>query len=106
MRIDLGLTPELRKELTDNLNIIINGAAAVDMNVELEKAVRVNVTGAHLLLLLADECPNIEVFCHNSSAYVNGDRLGYIEERLYQGEVDWLTEYQKSLRLTKRDIKT
>ena len=73
--------------------MIINGAASVELNAELDKAVRVNVTGAHLLLSLADECQNIEVFCHMSSAYVNADRVGYIEERLYQGEIDWLTEY-------------
>ena len=106
MRVDLGLTPTVRTELQQSLNIIINAAAHVNLKTDLESAVRTNVTGAHLLLMLAEECKNIEVFCHVSTCYVNADRTGYVEERLYQGQVNWLDEYKKSLTVSKRDIKT
>jgi len=45
MRYGLNLTDKTRNELTQNLNIIINCAATVDLDAKLDTAVRVNVTG-------------------------------------------------------------
>ena len=45
MRYGLNLTDKTRNELTQNLNIIINCAATIDLDVKLDTAVRVNVTG-------------------------------------------------------------
>ena len=86
----------MREELTQNINIIINGAAAVELKEELETSVRVNVTGALQLLQLAQDCPNISVFCQVSTCYVNADRAGYVEERMYQSDIDWASEYQSA----------
>jgi len=45
MRHGLNLTDKSRNELTQNLNIIINCAATVDLQAKLDTAIRVNVTG-------------------------------------------------------------
>ena len=55
MRLDLGFSPELRQELTQNLNIIINAAASMDFDEQLDVAIRINTTGSLLLLKLAEE---------------------------------------------------
>ena len=60
MRLDLGFSTELRQELTQNLNIIINAAASMDFDEQLDVAVRINTTGVLLLLKLAEESRNIE----------------------------------------------
>ena len=62
MRPDLNLTQQLRSELTQNLQIIINCAASVDLLVNIDTAVRVNVTGPLKLLQLAHECAKMEAF--------------------------------------------
>ena len=53
MRSDLNLNEKTRSELVQNLNIIINCAATVDLNAKLDTAIRVNVTGPLQLLELA-----------------------------------------------------
>ena len=93
MRVDLGIPPEVKTELIQNVNIVINCAASVELDTELDRAVRINVTGAHLLLILAEECKNMEVFCHVSTAYTNADRSGYVEERMYNSDTNWMNEY-------------
>lgn len=55
MRVDLGLTPEQRQELTQNLNIVINCAASVNLADKLDVATKINVTGALRLFELAQE---------------------------------------------------
>ena len=60
MRLDLGFSTELRQELTQNLNIIINAAASMDFDEQLDVAVRINTTGVLLLLKLAEESRDIE----------------------------------------------
>jgi len=40
------------------------------------------------MLELAKECENLLVFTHVSTAYVNANREGYIEEKIYPSDVD------------------
>ena len=42
---NLNLSPALLDEIKANLNIIINSAASVDLNVRITDAVRINVAG-------------------------------------------------------------
>lgn len=63
--------------------MIINSAATVDLNVSIDMAVRINVSGPLKLLELAQSCPNFVTFVQVSTCYVNSDRTGYIEEKLY-----------------------
>lgn len=39
--------------------------------------------GLHRLITLAKECKQVETFTHVSTAYVNSNRAGYIEEKIY-----------------------
>ena len=80
MHTTLNLSNKLRTEITQNLNIIINSAANVDLSAGLDISIRLNVTGPLQLLKLARESPNMEVFLQVSSVFVNGDRTGYVEE--------------------------
>lgn len=40
------------------------------------------------MLELAKECKRIEVFTHVSTCYVNCNRTGYIEEDIYDKDMD------------------
>ena len=104
MRLDLGLSNETRADLIQNLNIVINSAASMDFDEQLDVAIRLNTTGALLLLKLAEECPNIEAFLHVSTTTVNCDRTGYVEETLYDSGIDWHAEYNKLVAMSKRDL--
>ena len=104
MRLDLGLSNEIRAELTQNLNIIINAAASMDFDEQIDVAIRLNTTGALLLLKLAEESPNIEAFLQVSTTTVNCDRTGYVEETLYDSGIDWHAEYNKLVTMSKRDL--
>ena len=104
MRLDLGLPKELRNEITQNLNIVINSAASMDFDEQMDVAIRLNTTGALLLLKLAEESPNIEALLQVSTTTVNCDRTGYVEETLYDSGVDWQTEYNKLVSMNKRDM--
>ena len=102
MRLDLGLPPELRSELVENLNIVINAAASMDFDEQMDVAIRLNTTGALLLLKLAEESPNVEAFLQVSTTTTNCDRTGYVEETLYDSGIDWQAEYNKLVTMSKR----
>lgn len=103
----LNLPAKLREEMTQNLNIIINSAANVDLAAGLDISVRLNVTGPLLLFKLARESPNFEVFVQVSTAYVNADRTGYVEEVLYpasNSHTNWQADYDKIINMSKLQL--
>ena len=67
----------------DMVNIIINSAASVNFNDPLKIALQINYFGSQKVLDLAKECKNLDIYTQVSTAYVNCNRLGYIEEKLY-----------------------
>jgi len=76
--------------------VVINCAASVDLNVKLDTAVRINVTGPLKLLKLARQSPGIEAFVQCSSVFANSDRTGYVEETMYKsGVYNWQADYEK-----------
>lgn len=89
MRDDLGLAEKQRQDLTKELNVIINCAACLDLEARVEIALRANVGGPLKLLELAEECPKMLCFLQVSSAFVNSDRTGFVEERIYDSTVNW-----------------
>ncbi len=105
-REDLGLTEKQRAELTSNLNLIINCVGNLDFEARLDVSVRVNVQGSLQLLQLGEESPAFEAFCHVSSTFVNCDRTGFLEERLYESPHDWAAEYSQILGMSQRDLKS
>lgn len=84
MKPGLGLSPEDFKELTENLHVIINCAASIDFNSRLDEAIEMNVYGTLKMFDLAKSCKRLESFLHVSTAYVNSDKQGLIEEKIYE----------------------
>lgn len=108
MHPNLNLSEQIRSELTQNLNIIINSAAVSDLTVDFDVATRINVTGPLELLHLARQSPRMEVFVQVSTAFVNCDRTGYVEEALYSGgnnSIDWQADYDKIQSMTSIKLK-
>ena len=104
MRLDLGLPDELRSEIAQNLNIVINSAATLSFEEDMDVAIRVNTTGALQLLKLAEESPNIVAFCQVSTNSANCDRTGYVEEKVYDSGIDWQLQYDKLVKMGKGDL--
>ena len=77
------MSAENYKELTENLHVIINCAASIDFNSSLDEAIEINVYGTLKMFELAKNTKNLENFLHVSTAYVNSDKRGVIEERMY-----------------------
>ena len=77
------MSTEDRAAVTSDCNIIINCAASVSFNDPLLDAIQVNFNGCMQMLQLAKECRQLEVFTHVSTAYVNCDKFGQIEEKVY-----------------------
>lgn len=63
----------MRKELIDNLDIIINSAATVNFYEHLRDALQINYFGTIRILQLAKECKHFKVICHVSTAYVGSN---------------------------------
>jgi len=82
----LGLSPEDRAELVRELDIIINCAASVNFDDPLLDAIQINYFGCMRMLELAQECQKLETLTHVSTAYVNSNRKGFIEEKIYDLE--------------------
>ena len=68
-------------------------------------SLRANVGGPLRLLKLAEECTNMVFFLQVSSAFVNSDRIGFLEERIYEGSLNWQEEYKRVFLMTQRDLK-
>ena len=82
----LGLSPGDKQTLVNEVNVIINSAASVNFDDPLQEALQINYFGCQRMLALAKECTNLSVFTHVSTAYVNCDRRGYIDEIVYNEE--------------------
>jgi nucleoside-diphosphate-sugar epimerase len=90
--------------LIGEVNIIINCAGSVEFNSRLDIAMRINVTGALLLLRLAEQCINFECFCHISTCYAVCDKNGVIEEKMVESAMDWQQIYTSINTMTTFDI--
>ncbi|KAF2902454.1 hypothetical protein ILUMI_03730, partial [Ignelater luminosus] len=109
MALDLGLSPENRKMLAEEVNIIYHLAASIRFDDPLKKAVLLNVRGTKLMLEFAKECKQLKVFCQVSTAYCHlRERILYekaypppSDPQLLIKIVEWLDE-ELLLRVTKK----
>lgn len=88
MKEGIGMSVEDRELITSQTQVVINCAASIDFNARLDIAININIRGALRIQQLAKECGNIEVFTHVSTCYVNSDKLGDIEEKIYDVDFD------------------
>lgn len=84
----LGISAVDRELIKNECNIIINSAASVNFNDPLQEALQINYFGCQRVFELAKECRNLEIITHVSTCYVNCNRLGYIEEKIYNENAD------------------
>jgi thioester reductase-like protein len=82
----LGMSAESRAILQNEVQIIINCAASVNFDDPLLDALNINYFGCMRMLDLAQSSKSVEVFTHVSTAYVNSNREGVIEEKVYDLE--------------------
>ncbi|PNF17414.1 putative fatty acyl-CoA reductase CG8306, partial [Cryptotermes secundus] len=80
---NLGLTPADRRILTENVNVVFHSAATLDFEATLRPGVSINLLGTRRVVQLCKEISHLEALVHVSSAYVNSNRKGEIEEILY-----------------------
>ena len=84
LKTNLGLSPEDYKELSENVNVIINSDASVDFNLRLDQALQINTLGTLRVVELAKNSKNLKAFVQISTAYVNCEKEGWIQEKIYQ----------------------
>ncbi|CAN6203827.1 unnamed protein product [Urochloa humidicola] len=95
---NFGVEGAQLRQMTQEVNVIVNGAATTNFYERYDVALDVNVMGVKHMCQLARQCPNLEVILHVSTAYVVGERQGLIMERPFkQGET--LREDDAQLRL-------
>ena len=82
------MSPEDREMITNDCQIIFNIAASVDFNSRLDQAIDINIDGALRMQQLAKDCKQIECFTHMSTWYVNSEKRGFIEEKIYDVNFD------------------
>lgn len=89
----LGIQPEIRKVLTEEVNVILNSAASVNFDDPIREALQINYFGAMRILDLAKQCKNLIALHHVSTAFVNANMPNHSmcrEEVLpWSGTEDW-----------------
>lgn len=79
---NLGLSPQDRQLLIENVNVVIHSAATLDFQENLRPTVRINLLGTRQVMGLCKEIKNLKVMIHVSSAYVNS-YLTEVHEKVY-----------------------
>ncbi len=86
----LGLRPALARQVAQNVDEIVHGAAAVSFDLDLEQARAINVEGTRAMLELATLCHRhggLRRFTYISTAYVAGLHAGrFCEDDLDVGQ--------------------
>ncbi|GMT01538.1 hypothetical protein PENTCL1PPCAC_23712 [Pristionchus entomophagus] len=84
----LGLSEENLKAVLEHTSVVLHCAATVRFNEELRTAIDLNVRGVDRIIKLCKRMPKLECFLHCSTCYVNTDKIGEIEEKLYDAACD------------------
>ncbi|KAH7862348.1 hypothetical protein Vadar_003576 [Vaccinium darrowii] len=80
---DSNLLEEMRREV----DIVVNLAATTNFDERYDVAFNLNTLGAQNVLDFSNECANIKMLLHVSTAYVSGEKAGLILEKpCYMGE--------------------
>lgn len=79
---NVGISSQDMETLIKNVNVVIHLAASIDFKERLDKAIESNVLGTLRLFSLAKKFVNLQAFVHCSTAYVNCNRRGMIDETL------------------------
>lgn len=83
----LGISPEDRQTIINNVHVVIHSAASLDFNQPLRTTVNINLLGTRYVMELCEEMKSLQAMVHISSAYVNAYLLE-TEEKLYPPPMD------------------
>lgn len=78
-----GITDQHLNFLYETTHVILHCAAVVDFNERLDRAVELNTMGSLRMLDIAKKCKHLGAFVHVSTCYVNSNRTGWVDEKLY-----------------------
>lgn len=99
----LGLSSEDYQTVVDQVNVIIHCAASIDFRERLDKAISSNLYASLNMLDLSKRLKNVVAYVHCSTAYVNSNREGWLDEEL--PVLDFNPEEMVDL-IMKQDIQT
>jgi nucleoside-diphosphate-sugar epimerase len=86
------------------VNVIFGCAASVDFNEFLKDAIQINYFGCLRMLELAKECKRLDVYTHVSTAYVNSDKEGFVDEKIYDIDFDIVTKISSIMGMPNSEI--
>ena len=79
----LGLSATDAHKVMTEVDIVFNVAASVNFDDHLHDALWTNYFGVLNLLAIAEQSKSVKTFTHVSTAYVNSDKQGRIDEKIY-----------------------
>ncbi len=74
-----GMSSEMRDDLRDNIDAVVNVAGVVDFDPPLDEALEVNAFGVQNLVALARDLGGVPLL-HTSTCYVAGSQTGHVPE--------------------------
>lgn len=80
---NLGMSPADRRLLTENVDIVFHSAATLDFEAALKPTVAINLLGTRRVVQLCKDTVHLKALVHVSSAYVNSNQKGEVEEVIY-----------------------
>lgn len=100
--IDLGLSGENLKYVTDNTNIVFHMAATLKLEGNLKDAIDMNTTGTRRALDISKQMKGLEAFVHVSTAFCNCD-----QEVMYEKVYEYPHKPEDLMRMVEwMDLKT
>ncbi|GJM87884.1 hypothetical protein PR202_ga03883 [Eleusine coracana subsp. coracana] len=84
MEENLGLESSKISELSQQIDIIVNGAATTNFYERYDVALASNSLGTKYICKFAEKCPNLKMFLHVSTAYVAGEQQGLLLEKPFR----------------------
>ena len=102
----LGIKPEDRIILTEEVEVVINNAASVNFNDPIHDALNINYFGSLRMQDLARECKNLICMVHVSSTFVNCNQPGnkVVPEALAECKVDTESYINKILSMNPQQL--
>ncbi|KAL6997523.1 alcohol-forming fatty acyl-CoA reductase [Sarracenia purpurea var. burkii] len=78
---NLGLEEYAVDAIVKEVDVIVNSAANTTFDERYDVAFEINTGGCCQLISFAKKCQKLKLFLHMSTAYVNGQRQGKVEEK-------------------------
>lgn len=97
----LGIEPDMREQLAEEVTAVVHSAASVSFSLPLDRARAINLDGTRRVLELAELCAErgdgLERFSHVSTSYVAGTHCG----PFYEDDLDRGQQFNNSYEMSK-----